>query len=225
MRSPADAGKRKARIADAHADRVVILPTAYTHPEGSFYFSGYDFVLLQVGYAVSDTTQVSVTGTPPLGAFGEDTVFPLDVSLKTRIVDDRLVRVAAIGSLTGIIGLEQGNFFLGRVGGVVQLCFEESCSSSFNFGSGALLAGPATLMFTGAGGVFRVADWAQLLLEVDTLMPLGREIGRAHGIAVMPGIRFAWKSFGLDIAFVRALDIETNTPPIPLLVLTYRYVP
>lgn len=126
--------QRRLRTGEAHADHVILMPTAYTHPAGTVYFSSIDIVLLQAGYAISDDTQVTLSGTPPLG---EDNVFPLDLSLKNALVNEGPVRVAAIGSITGIAGLDEGNFFLGRIGGAAQLCFDTPCKSSASVASTA----------------------------------------------------------------------------------------
>jgi hypothetical protein len=212
------------RVADAHADRVVILPTAYTHPAGTLYFTTYDIVLLQAGYALTDHTQISITATPPIATGnGTERVFPLDLSLKTAIVHAGLVRVALIASTTGIMGLEQGNFLLGRFGGVAQLCFEETCASSVSMGTTVVLAGPATLALTGVGIVWRFASWGAFLFEADTLVPLGRQIGQANGLAIMAGFRFPHRTWSLDLSAVRPLGVS-DAATIPLLSFTYRFL-
>lgn len=212
------------RVANAHADRVMVQPTGYTHPAGTVYLSSYDIALLQIGYAVTDDAQITLTGTPPLG---EDAIFPLDLSLKAVAYRDRFVRVAGIGAVTGLVGLEEGNFFLGRVGGVTQLCFDEPCESSVNMSATALLAGPATLTFAGVGFVWRVAKWAAILLEVDTLIPLGTEAGEYNGVALLPGFRLPYRTWSLDLGIARPLDVdeEPETPVIPFIAFTYRVLP
>jgi hypothetical protein len=212
------------RVANAHADRVMILPTGYTHPAGTFYLSSYDIALLQIGYALSDDAQISLMGTPPIG---DDAILPLDLSLKVVIHRERFVRVAGIGAVTGLIGLEEGNFLLGRVGAVTQLCFEEACESSVTMGATALLAGPATLTLAGVGLIWRVASWAALLLEVDTLIPLGSEAGEYNGIALLPALRLPYRTWSLDLGVVRALDTEEppDPPLIPFIAFSYRFLP
>jgi hypothetical protein len=213
---------RNPRVGEAHADRVMLLATPYTHPEGTFYVSSYDIALLQLGYAFTDNAQFSVTGTPPLG---EDGIFLIDTSLKVAVVPDGPVRAAAIGSVSGLIGLEEGNFLLGRAGGVTQLCFDDACESSANVGVNALLAGPAMVMMTGAGVIWRVARWGSVLFEVDMLVPIGSEAGEIHGIAVVPGFRFPFRTWALDLGVARPLDVDEPAEVIPLVVFTYRFLP
>jgi len=211
-----------ARIANAHADRVVLLPTAYTHPSGTFYLSSYDIVLLQAGYAFDDTTQLTFTGVPPLT---EDVIIPVDLSLKTALIRASSVRVAAIGSISGLFGLEEGGALLGRVGGVTELCFDDSCESSASIGTTLVLAGPAMIVANGAGVIWRVASFAALMLEVDTLMPIGREAGEIHAIAVAPAVRFPFRNWALDLGFVRPLDSAGPVEVLPLVVFSYRFLP
>ncbi len=217
---PHPAHQRK--LGNAHADRVIVTPTAYTHPAGTFYATSYDIALLQIGYALSDTTQISITGTPPLGT---ENFFPLDLSLKTRLLDNRRVRIAVIASATGAAGLEQGNMFLGRGGGVVQLCFDDACRGSFSLGSTLLLAGPVSLVASGAGAIVPVAHWLHLLLEADSLLPLGRDAGPYNGVALGAAARFPFRSWALDLGVLRGLDTTSSTATIPVLAVTYRYVP
>src|SRR5690242_9668594 len=206
---------------DAHVDRVVVMPTGETQPAGTLTFSSYDIVGLQAGWAMSDTTQLTLTATPPLGPDG---IFPLDVTLKTVVLRAPRVRIAALGSASGIIASQQGNALVGRAGAVVQLCFDEACRSSVSTGSTILLAGPAMLVANGFGAIWRLTDVFALLLEVDSLIPVGREAGNYYGMAVGPGIRFSGKRWGIDFALYRGLGSGSSSA-VPLLVGTYRFLP
>jgi hypothetical protein len=209
------------RRRDAHVDRVILMSTAETQPAGTVTFSSYEIVGLQAGWAMSDTTQLTVTGTPPLGADG---IFPLDVTLKTVVLRAPRVRVAALGSASGIIGFEQGNALVGRAGAVVQLCFDEACRSSVSTGTTAVLAGSAMLVGTGVGAIWRFTDLFALLFEVDTLIPLGKEAGNYYGMAAAPGIRLSGRTWGFDFALYRSVG-RGSSPTIPVLVGTYRFLP
>jgi hypothetical protein len=217
---------RDIRWADAHADRVVLLPTAETHPAGTVYLSDYDIAILQVGYAISDRTQITLTTTPP---FGEDLVFISDLALKTVIVRSDWIRVAALGAFDGLFGLNASSYVLGRAGFVVQGCLEAYCRSSLNVGTTMLLAGPATMTATGAGVVWRATTALSLLAEAQTLLPLGREAGRINGVALAAGARLGWSRFAIDFAFETFPEArvgDNGFPPIlPFLGLTYRFLP
>lgn len=201
----------------------MILPTAYTHPEGTVYVTSFEIVLLQLGYALSDTTQITLSATPPLGS--EDVIFLTDLSLKSAFVRDGPVRAAAIGSVSGLMGLEQGNFLLGRVGAVTELCLDHPCESSVTMGANALLAGPAVLMVGGAGVIWRLASWGALVVEVDTALPLGREAAEFNGIAVIPAFRFPFRTWALDLGVARPLDVDEPVSVLPIVVFSYRFLP
>jgi len=187
------------------------------------YLTSFEIVVLQVGYALSDSTQVTLTTTPPLG--GEDVIFLSDLSLKSAFVRDGPVRAAAIGSVSGLMGLEQGNFLLGRVGAVTELCLDQPCESSVTMGASALLAGPAVLMVSGAGVIWRLSNWAAVVVEVDTAIPLGREAADFNGIAVIPAFRFPFRTWSLDLGFFRPLDLDEPVEVLPIVVFSYRFLP
>lgn len=209
----------RAPAEDPQADRVVLLPTAYTHPKGTFYLTSYDVVLLQGGYAFTDDTQVSVTALP----IATESFTVLDFSLKTVLVRSGLVRVAAIGSVSGGVGKDIGVQFVGRVGGVGQLCLDRRCDSSFSLSSNLTLVG-APIMANGVGGIWRVGRTVSLLAELATLVPLsGSALAEFNGAALGGGVRFHLVHWGFDIALIRALNSAGSVAP--LLTATYRSSP
>ncbi len=224
--APSLAPRRDARVANAHADRVLLLPTAYTHPEGTLYFTSNEIVLLQAGYAISDATQITLTGVPPISD-GPDRVYFFDLSLKGAFVRKGPLRLAALGSASGIFGVDQGNFVLGRVGAVAELCFDHECESSASLSSHVMLAGPGTMMVNGAGAIWRISDGAALLVEVDTAVPLGGEIGEYSGVLAGGGFRFPYRTWSLDLALLRPLDTEEEPEiaALPWISFTYRFLP
>ena len=212
---------RDRRYADAHVDRVLLVPTAETHPEGTFYLSSYEIVLLQAGYAVSDRTQITLTSMPPLP---KEQILPLDLSLKTVLVRAPEFRVAALASVSGIAGLEEGTGLLGRAGGVVQLCLERTCRSSVSIGTSVALAGPAIIAGTGAGLILRATRVLSFLLEVDSAIPLGTVANQVNGIVAAPGLRLSGEHLGLDLAFARRIDM-LDSIAVPFIAATYRTSP
>ena len=212
---------RDRRYADAHVDRVVLLPTAETHPQGTFYLSSYEIILLQAGYAISDRTQITLTSMPPVP---REQILPLDLSLKTVLVRAPQFRVAAMGSVSGIAGLEQGTALFGRVGGVVQLCLERTCGSNISIGTSVALAGPAMIATNGAGVILRATKALSVLIEFDSAIPLGTAANQINGLAFASGIRLSGEHLGLDLAIARRIDV-LNGGTVPFLAATYRTGP
>lgn|GEM_PF-978474 len=208
------------RTENAHVDRVILMPTAETHPRGTLFFSSYEIILLQAGYALSDETQISLTLTPPVG---KDNVVPLDVTLKTVVLRQPHVRLAAYGSASGVAGLKEGTALLGRVGATFQGCFALTCGSSVSVASTLLLLGPALISANGVGMILKVSDTVDWLFEVDSLVPLGREAGIYNGISGGTGVRLSGKQLGLDITLLVPLDqTAKGIPVVPFLAGTYR---
>jgi hypothetical protein len=206
-------------VAEPNADRVVLLPTAYTHPAGTVYLSSYEIVVLQAGYALTDRTQITLTATPPL----EGGLVPLDLSLKTAVYRGPLVRAAGLFSASGIGGLiGSGLALVGRVGGVVQLCPDPACRSSLVAGTNLTLVG-AVIMASSLGAIVRLGRRVALLAEADTITPLGTAAGEVNGVALSLGVRLFWRRFAADLAVAHGFNAETGGT-LPLLVLTYRTV-
>jgi hypothetical protein len=209
------------RFRDAHHDHVLVLPTGETHPKGTFYVSDLEIVLLQLGYAVSDTTQITFSGAPPLGA---ELVVPLDLSLKSVVLREPTVSVALLGSASGVIGGGEFNGFVGRAGGAVTLCQPAwLCTASLTFASNVALVGPGSIVLTGVGAVYRVSDLVALLAEVDTAVPLGPEVGEFNGIGVGAGVRFSGRGAGLDLGLFQLGKAGEPRPPLlPFIAATWR---
>jgi hypothetical protein len=206
--------------AEPHADRVVLAPTAYTHPAGTFFVSSYDVVFLQLGYAFTDRTQISVTASPPLGEPGEVRLAFVDATLKSALVREGPVRVAALGSVSGVATNEPGILLVGRAGAVVQLCLDLSCQSSLSISSNALLAGPVLLLANGVGGIVRAGRLLSFVAELDTAIPLGREGGSANAVLLGGGLRVHLDRFAIDASLLGG--VGSTDVVIPLLALTYR---
>jgi hypothetical protein len=203
---------------------VLIAPTAETNPAGSFYATSYEIVVLQVGYSVTDSTQISLTATPPLG---EEGVIPGDISIKTVVLRQPHVSVAAIASASGLVGVEEFSGFLGRAGGAVTLCADAAeCPVSISLGSSLALAGPASVWFNGLGVSWRLGRIVSLLAEVDTLLPLSAPVGEANGVLGGLGVRLSGRAWGVDLALMKAGKARADTSSIvPFVAATYRYVP
>jgi hypothetical protein len=212
-------GSARVPADDPQADRGVIAPTAYTHPKGTFYVSDYELAFVQFGYAFTDDTQISVTGVPPVSA---ERIFVVDLTLKTTLYRGGRVRVAALGSTSGIAAKELGVIGVGRVGGVVQLCLAGDCASSLSLTTDVTLMG-FLLMLNGATAIYRLGRVTSLLGELDTLVPLGKEAGELNGALVSGGLRFGWTNWGVDAVLLHTLGGTHVTGPF--VALTYRSLP
>jgi hypothetical protein len=211
-------------LRDAHHDRLLLAPTAETNPRGSFYVTSYYIVVLQLGYALSDTTQLSLTALPPLG---DGRFVPGDISLKTVLWREPRVSIAAIASASGVLGFEEFSGFLGRAGAVATFCVDErECRLGHSMSSNVALAGPASLLFNSAGLSFRAGRWVSIVGELDTLIPLGEPVGEANGILGGVGVRLSGRAWGVDLGMLSAGKArESGTGLFPFLAATYRYVP
>jgi hypothetical protein len=199
---------------DPQADRGVLMPTATTHPRGTLFVSDYDVLVVQIGYAVTDDTQLSLTAVPRLG---QEQVTGLDVTLKTSLFRGARVRVAALGSASGGFAKDTPAVGVGRVGGVVQLCLEARCDSSLSMSSDVVLAG-ALIMANGVSGIFRVSPRLALLGELDTLVPLGNLVDGLGGALAGGGLRVLGAHWGFDATALRTF----RGAWVPFLALTYR---
>jgi hypothetical protein len=208
---------RREHAGDPQADRGVLLPTAYTHPKGTYFVSSYDLVFLQLGTALTDDTQLSLTTIPPLG---QERVAFIDLTLKTSLYRGGLVRVAALGSTSGIVAPELGVLGVGRAGGVIQVCLERTCGSSLSMSTNVTLAG-IMLMVNGVSGIFRMGRTLSLLAELDSLVPLARDAGAFGGSMAGGGLRWHWSHVGLDVTLMHVIG-STSGGTLPLIALTYR---
>jgi len=204
-------------IVDPQGDRVLLLPTATTHPKGTFFFSNYEFIVFQGGYAFTDSTQLSVTAIP----IPSESVTAIDFSLKASVYRGGLVRAAAIGSASGVVGKEVGVAFLGRAGAVVQVCLARLCESSLSLSTNALLVG-TLLMVNGAGGIWRVSDHVSLLAELATMLPVGTAGGQFNGGLLGGGVRLHYSHWGFDFSALHVLDSSDSVATIPFIAMTWR---
>jgi len=204
-------------VVDPQGDRVILLPTATTHAKGTFYASNYDLFIFQAGYAFTDSTQLSVTAIP----VPSESVTALDFSLKASLYRGGLVRAAAIGSASGVVGQAIGVAFLGRAGAVAQVCLVKRCESSLSLSTNVLLVG-ALLMVNGVGGIWRVGRYVSMLGELATMLPIGTQGGQFNGGLVGGGMRLHYNHFGADFTLLHALDSSSEAATIPFIALTWR---
>jgi hypothetical protein len=228
------------RYIDANVDRVVLSPTAETHPEGTIFGSLYEIVIPQVGYAPTQRLQLSLTGFSDLAA---NPSYVFEVTVKANLLRTRTLRIAALSAIDVLRAVDDSagtteSLMFGRIGGTLQYCFGDACQSSVNVSGMLVLSDKADAFFpfgAALGFIGHVAGIAKVLLEYGTL----NSFSEGFPIDAIPfwyvgyGMRFSQRSWGLDVVMIRNLDItipdtQRNGPTLgdvigfPLLVFTYR---
>ncbi len=222
-----------ARHLDAHADRVILVPTAETHPEGTLFGSVYELVMPSIGYAPTDRMQVSITGFTDFESGGF-----FELNLKANVLRSRWLRLALASSADYLRGGDDGELLFGRAGGTAQICFELACQSSLSLHATAFLhAELATILPIGLGAAFsaQMTRVLSLLIEYSALVNAAREfefidlplylVGYGLRLSVRP-------SWSLELSFLRSVqsDSEIRIGPadlfevvgVPFLAFTYR---
>lgn len=222
-----------ARYLDANADRVLLSPTAETHPQDTLFVSTY-YVLPQLGYAITNRSQVAVAGIA-----GTDGGF-LDLSLKSNLLRQRHLRVSATAAFNYAGGGDL-NVAFGRARSTAQWCFTADCRSSLS-ASGMLIlhAFPGVAMPYGlaAGLTAHVSDTVTLLLDYASVLNASRDLFFLDFpfLFVSYGVRVsASPRWSLDLALLRALGSSTPTVAterplldaigLPFFAFTYRLGP
>lgn len=227
----ADAAPESARRDGAVADRVVLMPTGDTQPQGTLFITDYDLLFVQAGYAATDRLQLSATG---IADFTGQAAF--DLTLKASVHRSPGLRIAALASAT-YLHLGQQELLAGRAGGAFQLCFEPACRSSATLASFVALTDlPDVLLPVAlAGGlVARVSEGLSLLAEYSTLFNANKRIKFIdQSLFVLSyGVRAAGNPhWALDLCFLRSMEStgDHTTAPffrllgIPLVAFTYRF--
>ena len=199
--------EKSARHTDAHADRVILVPTAETQPVGTLFASSYEILLLGVGYAPTDRLHLSIVGVTDL-----DNRF-VEANLKVNLLRSRWLRFAAQSSIDDIGGNGQSEIF-GRAGGTLQLCFELRCATSLSVaGTLVVFDEPNTVLPAGFGAGFtmRLNDDLSALLEYSALINAARDIGFVDLPAYLVGYGLriaAHTSWALDIALLRRMQSD-----------------
>lgn len=238
--APAPPSPDTARAADAHLDRVLLVPTAETHPEGTLFITVYELILPSIGYAITDDLQASVFG------FTDFESGVLELRVKANVLRAGLVRVALATSLDYLTSdpdelddpAAEHDFLLGRADAMLQLCFDARCRSSLSSAVTVAASAQNELVFPVALGTGVTIQGSPLL---TLLLEYGAIVNAADDVDLLPlplhvvsyGVRFTWsRSWALDVALARALNpqraVRTTEPElfdvlgVPLIALSYR---
>lgn len=215
------------RHADANTDRVIIYSTAETQPAGTFYFSDYEMILLQVGYAVTDKLQVSLTGFPPLVA---DQPYFFDVTAKFNLQRGDVFRSAVQVAFDTLVSpkSDPSSLFGVRAGLIGQFCLVADCLTSFTLNAGTLLNNKSNAVvpvYLAGGLLVHVTDVFKLMLEPNYAVAIGNgKVDGPSGFLLNYGMRLSGKQFGFDLAFIKPLGSDSGSfvMGVPVVSFTYR---
>lgn len=221
--APVPPEEQDVRYMDANADRVILFSTAETHPEGTFFFTDYELVLLQFGYAITDELQLALTGLPPMF---DDQPYLFALSLKLNVARGERFRAALMGSID-YINIDSDNYIGGRLGGVAQVCFGRTCQSSLNLNAQGFINDSTSdflPVLTALGFVGHVSSLFSILLEPSYAFVIGDSVDDADGFLLSYGVRLSGANWGLDLTFVRpfADGYDALIMGVPWLAFTYR---
>ena len=220
------------RLTDAHIDHVILMPTAETQPEGTFYVSNIEILFLQLGYAFTDDLQLTVTfwpfslvaGSPGFG----------DLSIKGNFFRSDRLSLAAWGGL-GILRESDEGLFSGpdpettgiaRAGLSATVCADTACRLNLNFSgmAGTTLEKDRDEFVLGvlsAGAQGRLGRWFSLLLEYQHWVISNSDNDSSH--VVNYGVRFSSRKFAVDTGILMPFNNDLDFPlGVPWLMLTYR---
>jgi hypothetical protein len=227
--------QQSARHTQAHADRVILVPTAETHPIGTLFLSSYEVIVPSIGYAFTDRLHASVTGLTDL-----DSAF-FELNVKANLLRSPALRVAVLSSIDYASGDDDGELLFGRAGVTAQICFELACRTSLSLS--AMLVAHDELdtilpMGVGAGFTAQLGEDLAALLEYSALINAAREFEFIDlpVYLVGYGLRIAPKrSWALDLTFLRSMESDDEIRSgdaglfdllgVPFLAFTYRFRP
>jgi hypothetical protein len=217
------------RRVDANTDRVILYSTAETQPAGTYYFSNYEIILLQVGYAVTDKLQVSLTGIPPL--FTDQPYF-FDVTAKYNLQRGDVFRSAVQVAFDTVVSpkSDPSSLFGVRAGLIGQFCLVADCLTSVTLNAGTLLnnrSNAVVPVYLAGGLLVHVTDVFKLMVEPNYAVAIGNgKVDGPSGFLLNYGLRLSGKQFGFDLAFIRPIGSDSNTliMGVPMISFTYRTI-
>jgi hypothetical protein len=221
------------RYRDAHADRVILGSTAETHPAGTFFFTDYEILFMQIGYALNDAVQISLGGVPP---FVRDQPYFFDFGLKVNVLRTAAFRAAFTGAVDVATdgSTESHTILVGRVGAVGQLCFDDHCRSSLSANVGAGVASDSTVgiypVYGSLGLIANVSPLVSFLIEpaLAGVVPTNNNGSGGAGFLFSYGLRIAGPRFGVDLTMGKPVAVtgdsldNTFILGYPFVAFTYR---
>jgi len=225
---PAAAQQQDVRDVDAGADRAILYSTAETHPKGTFYFSDYEIVFLQIGYAVTDSLQISLTGVPPLV---KDQPYFFDLTAKVNLLRSDFFRAAFMVAGDAVVlpkDSKPSSIFGLRLGAIGQICFEATCRTSLVLNVGTLLndkSNEVVPLYMAASAIVRLTDLVKIMVEPNYAVAVGGgKVEGPTGFLLNYGVRLSGRQFAFDLGFIKPFGADSDEFILgfPLLTFTYR---
>lgn len=233
------------RHTSAHADRVLLAPTAETHPGGTLFASSYELVIVEAGYAFSDRLQAEITGVP----FVPSEFAIAELTLKANVLRSRWLRAAVLTSMAWVSARSgddpdadasgRRQMVFGRVGATLQLCFELRCRTSLSVSSTVFAHAETDLLWPigmGAGFTARLNDTFSLLIETTGIFNASKDFGVIPLPLFVLGYALRINSsrhWALDLGFVRPMQSDDarrvggpdilDVLGVPVYAFTYRF--
>ena len=219
---------------DAHADHIVLGPTAFTAPRGTVYMSDYELLVVQGGVAITDELQVTLTTLLPVV---DEQPFFVDLSAKYAFLKTPRFHMAGIASLLGSGSSDSDDrFAVGRATVVATGCITENCYVAASASAMVWLSPDlerVVPMTFNVGVTARLVGVFSLLAEANFLGAFG-DLSGARSVDVFErgalfgyGARFSSANFGFDLTFVKPLISGDGGDDffvigLPWLAFTYR---
>jgi len=214
---------------DANAAHGWLTPTALTDPAGTWTVSDYELVLLSIGYSPTDQLSLSATTIPPIT---DDIPLWLLFSAKYQLLKQGRLRLAVQGALSYFHDNDSSSsssdsFSAGDLGGAATLCLDDDCNSHVSGFVGAALARDtnSSVPFVASGTIVAaLGKHVKLVGEVDSAFIVGKVNDVANGALIWYGLRFTSQAVGVDVGFVRPIDVGDSglLLGIPVVAISYR---
>ena len=100
------------------------------------------------------------------------------------------------------------------------------CRWAFSMSSNVVLAGPASLLFSGVGFSYRAGRILSLIAELDSVLPLAEPVGEANGLLGGGAVRLSGAAWGVDLGLLKAGKARAEASDLlPFVSASYRYLP
>jgi len=188
---------------------LLLMPTAYTMPEKTSYFSDYELLLLNYSYAVTSSTHLSAfTFFPITTRFYES----LTLGFKQKVWSTDILQTSAYGTFTP----KESLFSIGEV-----FSFgERRRSFHFSIAYVKFVEDVKPFWVYMAGIRIDASEKSSIILEYEKLSAVGQEGGTAM---LTFGLRIRSTNMSWEIAGMRPLEYTGELLAMPLLKVGYYF--